>query len=135
MNSSKSATTCTCGSTLPYSQCCGPLLDGMRTADTAESLMRSRYSAYCRGDRDYLLQTWAMETRPKDLVLDNTQHWLGLKIKNTQAGLSEDSEGMVHFVARYKIAGRGYRLEEKSRFKRVNGKWTYFDGEIIDAKQ
>jgi SEC-C motif domain protein len=36
----------------------------------------------------------------------------------------------VRFVARYKIGGRAYRLEETSRFVRQDGRWTYLDGEI-----
>jgi SEC-C motif-containing protein len=34
----------------------------------------------------------------------------------------------VEFVARYKIAGKAYRLHEISRFVRYEGRWYYVDG-------
>ncbi|MEM8637669.1 MAG: YchJ family metal-binding protein [Cyanobacteria bacterium P01_G01_bin.54] len=39
------------------SHCCGPYLQGQRPAPTAEQLMRSRYSAYCTKNIDYLVST------------------------------------------------------------------------------
>ena len=37
--------------------------------------------------------------------------------------------GLVSFVARYKVAGRAYRLSEHSRFVRENERWFYVDGD------
>jgi SEC-C motif-containing protein len=47
---------------LPYAACCGRHHGGIPAAD-AESLMRSRYSAYVLGLEDYLLATWHATTR------------------------------------------------------------------------
>jgi SEC-C motif-containing protein len=58
------------------------------------------------------------------------QHWLGLKIKGVKAGEPSDDEGFVEFVARYKVAGKGYRLHENSRFLKLNGDWYYVDGTV-----
>ena len=52
----------------------------------------------------------------------------GLKIVATHDGGGGDSEGTVEFVARYKIAGRAFRLHEISRFVRQADRWTYFSG-------
>jgi SEC-C motif-containing protein len=93
--------------------------------------MRSRYSAYVIGDRDYLLLTWHPETRPATLHLTPEQKWLGLKVRNAAAGAPDDSNGSVEFVARYKVAGKGYRLHEKSRFVRLDERWVYLDGEQV----
>ena len=41
---------CPCGSLLAYAVCCGPLLTGERHAETAEALMRSRYTAFAVAD-------------------------------------------------------------------------------------
>lgn len=99
--------------------------------------MRSRYTAFALGEVDYLLHSWHPRTRPKHLRLDPDQRWLGLKIKAVEAGGESDATGLVSFAARYKIAGKGNRLEERSRFERLaadaftpGGRWVYVDGEL-----
>jgi SEC-C motif domain protein len=119
---------CPCGSGAARGACCGPYLDGDVAAPTAEALMRSRYSAFIEGRREYLLWTWAEETRPETLNLDPGQRWLGLTIRATSAGGVADEVGEVEFVARSRVGGRGQRLHERSRFRRVNGLWVYVDG-------
>ena len=91
--------------------------------------MRSRYAAYVEAARDYLLASWHPDTRPPRLDLDPDQRWLGLKILSTEAGGADDEAGVVEFVARSKVAGRGQRLHEISRFSRYRGAWVYVDGE------
>ena len=58
---------CPCDTGRPYETCCGPLHEGRRPAATAVALMRSRYSAYALGLRDYLLETWHPNTRPESI--------------------------------------------------------------------
>jgi SEC-C motif domain protein len=122
--------TCVCSSGRRFDECCGPLLDRQSNAETAETLMRSRYAAYTLHDTEYLLNTWHENYRPASLVMDENQKWLGLKIKAQRDGLQGDDDGVVEFVARYKIGGRAYRLHEISRFTKVDGDWVYLDGEI-----
>jgi len=90
--------------------------------------MRSRYSAFVEGHTAYLLNTWAQETRPDVMELDPGQRWLGLRIRATSAGGVADDVGEVEFVVRSRVGGRGQRLHERSRFRRVNGRWCYVDG-------
>ena len=52
-----SKSSCYCGSSLSYADCCQPFHRGARKAETAEKLMRSRYSAYVAGQIDYVDQT------------------------------------------------------------------------------
>ncbi len=92
--------------------------------------MRSRYTAFVRLDADYLRDTWHPDFRPRTLTLDPDQRWLGLRIKRCERGQPGDHEGVVEFVARYKIAGRGHRLHEVSRFSFEGGHWYYCDGEF-----
>lgn len=120
---------CPCGSSRTFSDCCEPQLTDGAPAATAEALMRSRYTAYVLGRNDYVLETWHPGTRPPDLDLDKNQNWLGLKVLSTDQGGEKDDEGMVEFVARFKIAGRGHRLHEISRFTRHSGRWLYLDGQ------
>lgn len=118
---------CACGSGKAYAACCAPLHAGNAAAATAEALMRSRYSAYVLGLEDYLLATWHSSTRPVELDLAaDTTRWLGLEVRTHL--VQDESHATVEFVARYRIAGRGHRLHETSRFVREDGRWYYVDG-------
>lgn len=92
--------------------------------------MRSRYTAFLRLRSAYLLATWHPKTRPAKLEPDADQQWIGLRITDTSLGGPEDANGTVTFIARYKVNGKAYRLEEKSQFEKINGKWYYLSGEI-----
>ena len=120
---------CPCGSNQKYTDCCGRYLDGGEAAPTAETLMRSRYTAYTLLREDYLLSTWHPSTRPVALGLadDVTTEWLGLEVKRHEQ--PEPDRALVEFVARYKVNGRAHRLHEISRFVREHGRWFYVDGD------
>lgn len=94
--------------------------------------MRSRYSGYVLGLEPYLLATWHASSRPATLELEASSEtkWLGLTVKRHQ--VQDDSHAIVEFVACYRIAGRGHRLHETSRFVREDGLWYYIDG-VIEA--
>src|SRR3954451_2604667 len=96
---------CPCGSGLPLDECCGRLHDGSATAATAEQLMRSRYSAFARGDAAYLLATWHPATRPRTLTLDPSVRWTGLEILAGTGGALLAAEGTVEFRASYVADG------------------------------
>jgi SEC-C motif-containing protein len=126
------AAPCPCGSKLEFSSCCGRYIEDGQPAPDAESLMRSRYSAYVVGARDYLLATWHPSTRPADLQLDAGARWLGLDVRKA-------SHAEVEFVARYRVAGaaaaagagQAVRIHERSRFVREDGRWYYVDGDLL----
>ena len=120
---------CPCGQPGGYPDCCGRYLERGEPAPTAEALMRSRYSAYVRGDEAYLLTTWSPATRPAALNLkdDTATRWIGLEVKRHEQ--QDATHAIVEFVARYKVNGRAHRLHELSRFVREAGRWVYVDGE------
>lgn len=93
--------------------------------------MRSRYCGFVLCDEAYLLATWHPETRPSEVRLNEQQRWLGLSIRATQAGGPDDSTGIVEFVARFKIDGKGHRFHEISRFEKIAGRWYYLDGQHL----
>ena len=122
---------CPCGLARPYAQCCGRFHAGELhlQAPDAESLMRSRYSAFVLGLADYLLATWHADTRPAAIQPDPPGlKWLGLEVK--RARRIDESHATVEFVARHKLAGRAHRLHETSRFVREQGRWFYVDGDV-----
>lgn len=121
---------CPCGSTKPYTDCCAHYLEGNEPAPTAETLMRSRYTAYTLGREDYLLETWHPSTRPASLGFEEEApaEWIGLEVKRYEQ--QDADHASVEFVARYKVNGRAHRLHENSRFVREAGRWLYVDGDM-----
>lgn len=89
--------------------------------------MRSRFSAFAVGDRDYLLRSWHPKTRPDALDLDAGMRWYRLDILSTSRGGPLDVDGIVEFRAFYRSAdGRGDQ-HEVSRFVREGRTWFYVD--------
>ena len=130
---------CPCGSQRPLEDCCQPLLNGQTVALTAEQLMRSRFTAFCSGDIDYLIATHHPSKHHSDdrqQFADSMQHcqWLDLKIVDVTAGQAGDSEGQVEFIARYQADNQLQQLHERSRFVKENNRWLYLDGELFDSR-
>jgi SEC-C motif domain protein len=119
--------TCPCGSNLAYDDCCGRFHRGEAVAPTAESLMRSRFSAYAQRDVTYLLRTWHPSTRPRSLSLGTEPRWIRLEIVGTTGGSLFDGEGTVSFRAHFTESGRPGVMSEDSSFVRENGEWLYVD--------
>ena len=130
-------TDCPCGRTdakgkpLARSACCGRYLDDFEhdPAPDAESLMRSRYSAFTEQNAAYLLATWHAGQRPASIDFEPGCKWLGLEVRSARRAGSETAE--VEFVARSRTAGRAQRLHERSRFVREDGRWYYVDGDML----
>jgi SEC-C motif-containing protein len=112
--------------------CCG-LYHAGQAAPDAESLMRSRYSAFVRGDVPYLMDTWHHSQRPAELTLETGGKWLGLQIKQHRVTGADTAE--VEFIARFRVAGKAVRQHERSRFVREpsadGDRWFYVDGEEL----
>ncbi|MDL2344694.1 YchJ family protein [Deinococcus sp. MIMF12] len=115
---------CPCGSGRSYGVCCGPRHTGERPAETPEALMRSRYTAYCLRDTDYVRRTWHPDTCPADLNLEaDDTRYAGLTIHRAEG------DG-VEFTATFRAGGRMGRMREHSQFARVGEAWVYVDGEV-----
>ena len=118
---------------LPYAGCCGRYLEhssghSSSHAPDAESLMRSRYTAFVLERADYLQATWHPSTRPPALDFEPGAKWLGLEVRSHRP--TGDDRAEVEFVARYRTGGRAVRLHETSRFVREGGRWFYLDGDL-----
>ncbi|MGE4132381.1 MAG: YchJ family protein [Bdellovibrionales bacterium] len=126
---------CPCESGLDFSLCCHPFLAGERQAPTAEALMRSRYSAFVKGEVGYIKSTLAPESRQdfdekEAKAWSASADWRGLKILSTKKGKEADKKGTVEFVATYKQDGKTLEHHEVSEFrKNASGAWLFVDGE------
>ena len=113
---------CPCGGG-SYADCCAPYLRREVWPPTAETLMRSRYTAFALADGEYLLRTWHPRTRPDTLDLD-ARRWTGLEITDRVDGSEDDLMGIVGFVARWELDGRRGSLTERSAFVRRGPRWV-----------
>ena len=121
---------CPCGHKTPYTDCCGPLIRGTGYADTAEDLMRSRYTAYTQRNWDYLIQTTCIAERggknSKDFeIWGKGVEWINLEILGSNKGGLHDEEGEVDFIAFYREDDEEHAMRETSRFVKEDGRWTY----------
>lgn len=126
---------CPCQSGKEYENCCAPLHAGKASAETAEQLMRSRYTAYFLKLIDYLYATTHPDKQTFDLK-EQMSAWaqraefVKLEVLGCRQGQSNDKLGKVEFIAYYRQYGEIKQMRELSRFRRFDGRWHYFDGEI-----
>lgn len=126
---------CYCGSDKEYESCCGKIHKNILNAKTAEQLMRSRYSAFCLADGNYLHISHHSSTRPKSksekkeiVAWAKSVVWVRLEIIETSDGLENDDFGTVEFKAYYSDHGIPGIIHERSTFEKENGHWVYVDG-------
>ncbi len=125
---------CPCQSGTSYNDCCESIISGKNKAETAEKLMRARYTAHVIDEMDFILATHHPETRAEfdvtaaaDWARSST--WLGLSIKNVEQGQADDEQGEVEFIANYKDkTGTTISHHENSLFEKQNGDWYFRDG-------
>lgn len=128
---STSTIPCYCCSGKTYSDCCKPIIQA-HSATTPEILMRSRYSAFCIKNADYLIATASPATRSPDLAQGlestfQTTRWRGLKI-------IKSGNNFVEFSAYFCPKANPKQLDqihELSHFERIDGKWHYAQGKHL----
>lgn len=132
---------CPCGSGLLLQSCCLPLIQGKKTAETAEQLLRSRYTAFTRGDVDYIVSSHHPRTREhvkRDEIEEwsRTSEWLGLEILKSEAGGPNDEKGALAIHVRYRsteaveegaVPGEVTDHLELSLFERDEAQWKFVD--------
>lgn len=127
---------CPCNSGNEYEICCDPYLSGKTKPDTAEKLMRSRYSAYVKENIEYVDKTHHPDfgqdfDKEEALKWAQESDWQGLEILKAQDGLAKDESGVVEFRAKYKNAGKDAIHHEVANFKKQQGNWYYTEGSIV----
>jgi len=131
---------CPCGSGQTYEHCCEAFLKGERLPETAEQLMRSRYSAHAMQAIPYLHDTIHPDRRG-DWDEEGTRawaqsaEWQGMDVVATEAGGPDDARGFVEFVARFSMKGESMLHHERSLFEKVEGRWYFKEGRIVKPGQ
>jgi len=126
--------TCPCGSGSLFSAWCEPIINGTRESETAEELMRARYSAFVTGAVDFIVDSTHSHTQ-KEIDLDfirewsQTSEWHGLQILETKQ--VNDNKAFVSFEAQYTQNGEDRSHREKSLFEREAGQWRFVTGDEL----
>ena len=124
---------CPCGSNKAFSECCESFIKEVKLPETAEKLMRSRYSAYDKKEIDYLFNTTYPEYQ-KYYDKESIRQWAAitvwkkLEVIRTVKGQTSDTTGQVEFKAYYSENGINKVHHELSDFKKENGKWFFQSG-------
>ncbi|MBB2495160.1 YchJ family protein [Aquipseudomonas ullengensis] len=123
---------CPCGSGSSLEQCCGHYHSGEAHAASAETLMRSRYSAYVLGQIDYLIAT-TLPAQQADL--DSTairawslgSTWLGLEVESSELIGGQPEHSFVTFTARWHDDSGEHSHRERSSFVQHGTRWYFID--------
>lgn len=128
---------CHCGSAKNYNQCCEPIISGEKFADSAEQLMRARYSAYVTAEVEFLEESLHPDSR-SDFDANATKQWAessewkSLSILDKTAGTANDKVGIVAFCASYIDENeKPQKHNERAHFKKLDDKWYFCDGQLI----
>ena len=127
---------CPCKSGKTFGECCGPLIGGTAKAETAEALMRARYSSYVTGDIGFLKSSATKAVQEEfdeatSRAWSSASTWHGLEIIKTEGGQAGDSEGVVEFRALYTANDEFCNHHEVSKFVREGGEWKFSDGDLV----
>ncbi|NDD29854.1 MAG: YchJ family protein [Proteobacteria bacterium] len=130
---------CICGLKPSTEECCGRFLKGEARPETAEALMRSRYTAYVNADIDYIMGTHdptTVHTQERSYAEKWAKEaaWDGLEIVSTEKGGLTDTEGVVEFKARYRINNQPAVHHERSSFRKDGDTWYYVDGDLVKTQ-
>jgi len=96
--------------------------------------MRSRYTAYCIGNSEYLAETTYKDTRhlfsqAEIKKWSKENQWKKLEIMSSSNGNLQDTTGVVEFKAYYTdMRGILHAHHERSNFKKDENRWFYVDG-------
>ena len=132
-------TNCPCGSDSDYSKCCAPIISGKKKAESAEQLMRARYSAHVKVEVDFLYESTHPKYREgydhkgtKEWAQDS--EWYGLEIVSTTQGGPDDDQGEVEFIANFRDKNGRRSHHERGQFKRHKKEWRFTEGQMVKGQ-
>lgn len=127
---------CPCGSGSTFNECCEPIINSTRESETAEQLMRARYSAFVTGAIDFIVSSTHSRTQKEiDMTFirewSQSSTWHGLEILESKD--IDENKAIVSFEARYTQNGQEQRHREKSLFEREDGQWRFVTGDELKS--
>lgn len=134
-------TQCPCGSDLNFDKCCEPFLSGASKPETAEQMMRARYTAHTCANIDFVEATTHPESL-EDFDADAARRWaedsewVALEVVNVVGGSAKESAGTVEFAAFFRDKrGTLHTHREVSLFEKMDGEWRFSDSQAPEVQQ
>lgn len=123
-------TFCPCGSKITYQDCCQIIHLDPSKAQSAEQLMRARYTAFVFQEIEFIYNTFHPTTR-KFQNKNDIEAW-SKESKWIQLQIIKTTEKTVEFEAHYLDPNLDLQIHsEKSNFELFQNSWYYVDGEIV----
>jgi SEC-C motif-containing protein len=118
-----------------FDVCCSPYLSNDEIPKTPLELMRSRYTAFTKGDTRYLKETMkkrALELfdEPSTKEFAMNVKWKGLTI--ISAPTPQNTVGYVEFIASYQDQESLKTIHELSTFEKIGNRWFYTEGKHFE---
>ena len=112
------------------------MIAGTAKAETAEALMRARYTSYVTGDVAFLKTSATKQVQEEfdeeaSKAWSASAEWHGLEIIKTEGGQKGDKTGMVEFRALYTANEEFCNHHEVSNFVEEKDGWKFSDGELV----
>ena len=124
---------CSCGSKKKYRDCCEPYHKGLRkTCHSPLEVLKSRYSAYCDDDGEYVLSSWEEHFRPKvsakKMIREiKSMKYTGLKIHGVVYTDEAGENAQIYYTVRYRVGTAFGESSSISNFVKKDGVWYYTD--------
>lgn len=122
--------TCPCNSNVEYDLCCQPFHRYKRYPESAEKLMRSRYSAYVLKLADYIIDTYSVNEQVKHTIEEILAFASSCQFVRLEV-IDLPSDREVEFKAYYICDSKFGALHERSNFEKEASRWKYVDGELF----
>ncbi|MCC9041985.1 hypothetical protein LNQ81_04620 [Myroides sp. M-43] len=122
---------CYCCSKKEFKDCCEPFIKLQVKPDTAEELMRSRYTAYALCNATYIVDT----THPRNRHLHSKKAISNWAKENTwiQLEVVKTEDYQVIFKAYYNdVNGNSCVHYEDSLFEKLGENWYYVSGVFLE---
>ena len=117
-----------CRSGNSYESCCQVIHNDLRQARLPLHVMRARHTAYVLNNKNFILSSWAHESRPQVEELQFPRTWIALEITDSDT-ISKDSRiATVRFNASFTTRNGVTTVSECSRFIKRSQCWYYLDG-------
>lgn len=122
---------CPCGTRRKFGACCALYINGTPAPD-AQTLMRSRYTAYVVGALDHVAATHAPEVRDdfnraEAERLARVCQFQELEIRKV---VENGHSAQIDFLIRFRRDNKDMMQVELADFRREDGRWLYAGGKL-----
>jgi len=138
---------CSCGSGVPYAECCRPYHKGDAAAETPERLLRTRYSGFAYRLIPYIIETtdksnvdymkdkvaWAKKLN-KNMMFDGFS-FVSLEIGKREDSAADDEAFLSPNVFTVRPAeGDAMVMRERTKFVKRKEAWLFSEGTVTSEE-